>query len=45
MKTWDIRFAEPKAPRGQQVLFPLCLDEAVGPDARVLCIQKEDQRK
>jgi transposase len=30
-----MRFAQPKTPRGQQVLFPQCLDEVVGPDAPV----------
>lgn len=31
----DIRFATPKAPREQQVLFPQYLDDAVAPDAPV----------
>jgi len=35
MNSRDIRFATPKIPRGQQVLFPQCLDEVIGQDAPV----------
>jgi len=35
METQPIRFATPKAPRGQLVLFARCLDELVPPDAPV----------
>ncbi len=35
MSKRDIRFATPKAPRGQQVLFPQRLDEVVAGDAPV----------
>jgi transposase len=35
MTKWDIRFAAPKAPRGQHVLFPQRLDEVIAGDAPV----------
>lgn len=35
MKKRDIPFATPVTPRGQQVLFPRCLDEVVGEDEPV----------
>lgn len=35
MNSRDIRFATPKMPRGQQVLFPQRLDEVIGEDAPV----------
>jgi transposase len=40
MGTRDIRFAIPKAPRGQQVLFPQCLDDVVGPDEPVRALAR-----